>query len=216
MHSLEHIPVSIGEGCDPRRTATVRHSLPPWQRLVAILGGRVARAAAKRRPIVLSMRWNMGALNSHRLMRFLDSLGAKDALRSVQVFMNDSLNGRVLRELSPAASYFVFGLGPQCHSVMAQWEANEVQKYPRKEPRGIPRPNPLSLRGVPAKVGFARGLDQWWGSLALPHSCSWWRLCWTPAGKSDNSLIRGTATSELGLSAYGFVDADNLRIPQAT
>lgn len=139
-------------------------------------------------------------------MRFLDSLGAKDAAAPLQVFMTTH-SPVALRELS-GSQLFVVRSGPQRHSVMAAGEANEVQSTLRKDPEAFLAKSIIVCEGA-SEVGFARGLDQWWGSLGatsfLAHGGAYVDA---GGGSPDNSLIRGTALQNLGYRVMVFVDAD--------
>lgn len=163
------------------------------------------RAAASAAPIALVDEVEYG-LEPHRLMRFLDSLGAKDAAAPLQVFMTTH-SPVALRELS-GSQLFVVRSAPQRHSVMPAGEANEVQSTLRKDPEAFLAKSIIVCEGA-SEVGFARGLDQWWVSLGatsfLAHGGAYVDA---GGGSPDNSLIRGTALLNLGYRVMVFVDAD--------
>ena len=87
---------------------------------------------------------------------------AQGRCRPLQVFMTTH-SPVALRELS-GSQLFVVRSGPQRHSVMAAGEANEVQSTLRKDPEAFLAKSIIVCEGA-SEVGFARGLDQWWGSL---------------------------------------------------
>jgi hypothetical protein len=139
-------------------------------------------------------------------MRFLDSLGAKDAAAPLQVFMTTH-SPVALRELS-GSQLFVVRSGPERHSVMTAGQTNEVQSTLRADPEAFLAKSIIVCEGA-SEVGFARGLDQWWVSLGatsfLAHGGAYVNA---GGGTPDNSLIRGAALRNLGYRVLVFVDAD--------
>ena len=202
---LDAHSVSIGEGAIALHSETgiPLRSLGTGSSRLLVAG--LQRAAASAAPIALVDEVEYG-LEPHRLMRFLDSLGAKDAAAPLQVFMTTH-SPVALRELS-GSQLFVVRSAPQRHSVMPAGEANEVQSTLRKDPEAFLAKSIIVCEGA-SEVGFARGLDQWWVSLGatsfLAHGGAYVDA---GGGSPDNSLIRGTALLNLGYRVMVFVDAD--------
>ncbi|HEP8184351.1 AAA family ATPase [Pseudomonas aeruginosa] len=202
---LDAHSVSIGEGAIALHSETgiPLRSLGTGSSRLLVAG--LQRAAASAAPIALVDEVEYG-LEPHRLMRFLDSLGAKDAAAPLQVFMTTH-SPVALRELS-GSQLFVVRTGPERHSVMTAGQANEVQSTLRTDPEAFLAKSIIVCEGA-SEVGFARGLDQWWVSLGatsyLAHGGAYVNA---GGGTPDNSLIRGAALRNLGYRVLVFVDAD--------
>ncbi|MFI8742197.1 ATP-dependent nuclease [Pseudomonas sp. NPDC077405] len=202
---LDAHSVSIGEGAIALHSETgiPLRSLGTGSSRLLVAG--LQRAAASAAPIALVDEVEYG-LEPHRLMRFLDSLGAKDAAAPLQVFMTTH-SPVALRELS-GSQLFVVRSGPERHSVMTAGQANEVQSTLRTDPEAFLAKSIIVCEGA-SEVGFARGLDQWWVSLGatsfLAHGGAYVNA---GGGTPDNSLIRGAALRHLGYRVLVFVDAD--------
>ncbi|NWA29737.1 AAA family ATPase [Pseudomonas gingeri] len=202
---LDAHSVSIGEGAIALHSETgiPLRSLGTGSSRLLVAG--LQRAAASTALIALVDEVEYG-LEPHRLMRFLDSLGAKDAAAPLQVFMTTH-SPVALRELS-GCQLFVVRLGAERHSVMTTGGANEIQSTLRTDPEAFLAKSIIVCEGA-SEVGFARGLDQWWGSLGatsfLAHGGAYVNA---GGGSPDNSLIRGTALLNLGYRVLVFVDAD--------
>lgn len=177
---LDAHSVSIGEGAIALHSDTgiPLRSLGTGSSRLLVAG--LQRAAASAAPIALVDEVEYG-LEPHRLMRFLDSLGAKDAAAPLQVFMTTHSRSRCAN--CPAASYSLFGLGL---NATALWRQGRPTKY--KVPFGRTQrhssPNPLSFARVPARLASRVALTNGGAALALPHSWLMVALMWTPAGKS--------------------------------
>lgn len=202
---LDAHSVSIGEGAIALHSETgiPLRSLGTGSSRLLVAG--LQRAAASAAPIALVDEAEYG-LEPHRLMRFLDSLGAKDTAAPLQVFMTTH-SPVALRELS-GSQLFVVRSGPARHSVLTAGGANEVQSTLRTDPEAFLAKSIIVCEGA-SEVGFARGLDQWWVSLGatsfLAHGGSYVNA---GGGSPDNSLARGTALRNLGYRVLVFVDAD--------
>lgn len=202
---LDAHSVSIGEGAIALHSETgiPLRSLGTGSSRLLVAG--LQRAAAIAAPIALVDEVEYG-LEPHRLMRFLDSLGAKDVAAPLQVFMTTH-SPVALRELS-GSQLFVVRSGPERHSVMTAGQANEVQSTLRTDPEAFLAKSIIVCEGA-SEVGFARGLDQWWVSLGatsfLAHGGAYVNA---GGGTPDNSLIRGAALRNLGYRVLVFVDAD--------
>lgn len=202
---LDAHSVSIGEGAIALHSETgiPLRSLGTGSSRLLVAG--LQRVAASAAPIALVDEVEYG-LEPHRLMRFLDSLGAKDAAAPLQVFMTTH-SPVALRELS-GSQLFVARSGPERHSVMTAGGANEVQSTLRTDPEAFLAKSIIVCEGA-SEVGFARGLDQWWVSLGATSFLALGGAYVNAGGGSpDNSLIRGTALRNLGYRVLVFVDAD--------
>lgn len=202
---LDAHSVSIGEGAISLHSETgiPLRSLGTGSSRLLVAG--LQRAAASTAPIALVDEVEYG-LEPHRLMRFLDSLGAKDAAAPLQVFMTTH-SPVALRELS-GSQLFVVRSSPGRHSVVETGETNEVQSTLRTDPEAFLAKSIIVCEGA-SEVGFARGLDQWWVSLGatsfLAHGGAYVNA---GGGSPDNSFSRGTALRNLGYRVLVFVDAD--------
>ncbi|KAF4559683.1 AAA family ATPase [Pseudomonas sp. CES] len=194
---LDAHSVSIGDGAIALHSETgiPLRSLGTGSSRLLVAG--LQRAAASAAPIALVDEVEYG-LEPHRLMRFLDSLGAKDAVAPLQVFMTTH-SPVALRELTGSQLYVVRP-GPERHSIMTTGGANEVQSTLRTDPEAFLAKSIIVCEGA-SEVGFARGLDQWWVSLGatsfLAHGGAYVNA---GGGSPDNSLVRGTALRNLGKS----------------
>lgn len=170
-----------------------------------LLVAGLQRAAATIAPIALVDEVEHG-LEPHRLMRFLDSLGAKDATMPLQVFMTTH-SPVALRELL-GNQLFVVRADAGRHNVLPAGSTDEVQSTLRADPEVFLAKSIIVCEGA-SEVGFARGFDQLWSSLGAPsflaHGGSYANA---GGGSPDNSLKRGTALRKLGYRVLVFVDAD--------
>lgn len=170
-----------------------------------LLVAGLQRAAASIAPIALVDEVEYG-LEPHRLMRFLDSLGAKDVVAPLQVFMTTH-SPVALRELS-GAQLFVVRSSPDRHHVVKAGDANEVQSTLRSDPEAFLAKSIIVCEGA-SEVGYARGLDQCWVNFGASSFLALGGAYVNAGGGSpDNSLARGTALRRLGYRVLVFVDAD--------
>ncbi|WP_394560073.1 ATP-dependent endonuclease [Aquipseudomonas alcaligenes] len=202
---LDAHSVSIGEGAIAlhNEAGIPLRSLGTGSSRLLVAG--LQRAAATVAPIALVDEVEHG-LEPHRLMRFLDSLGAKDATQPLQVFMTTH-SPVALRELS-GGQLFVVRAGVGRHNVLLAGSSDEVQSTLRADPEVFLSKSVIVCEGA-SEVGFARGLDQMWTTLGatsfLAHGGSYANA---GGGSPDNSLNRGTALRKLGYRVLVFVDAD--------
>ncbi len=202
---LDAHSVSIGEGAIALHgeSGIPLRSLGTGSSRLLVAG--LQRAAASTAPIALVDEVEYG-LEPHRLMRFLDSLGAKDDTAPLQVFLTTH-SPVALRELS-SHQLFVVRSGQERHGVVAAGGDNEVQSTLRTDPEAFLAKSIIVCEGA-SEVGFARGLDQWWSSLGatsfLAHGGAYVNA---GGGSPDKSLVRGTALQNLGYRVLVFVDAD--------
>ncbi|KZL41509.1 chromosome segregation protein SMC [Pseudomonas syringae pv. syringae] len=207
---LDAHSVSIGEGAIALHSEAgiPLRSLGTGSSRLLVAG--LQRAAASVAPIALVDEVEYG-LEPHRLMRFLDSLGAKETVAPMQVFLTTH-SPVALRELS-GNQLFVVRACPDRHFALKAGDSNEVQSTLRADPEAFLAKSIIVCEGA-SEVGFARGLDQWWGRCGatsfLAHGGSYVNA---GGGTPDNSLVRGTALLHLGYRVLVFVDADKLSTP---
>ncbi|MDQ0589889.1 ATP-dependent nuclease [Variovorax paradoxus] len=203
---LDAHSVSIGDGAIALHgeTGIPLRSLGTGSSRLLVAG--LQRAAAGTAPIALVDEVEHG-LEPHRLMRFLDSLGAKEAAAPpLQVFLTTH-SPVALRELSGSQLFVVRSMGGH-HVVKLAGTSNEVQSTLRADPEAFLARSAIVCEGA-SEVGFARGLDQAWSHagarsfLALGGS-----YVNAGGGSPDNSFARGTALLNLGYRVLVFVDAD--------
>ncbi len=170
-----------------------------------LLVAGLQRAAANVAPIALVDEVEFG-LEPHRLMRFLDSLGAKDTTIPLQVFMTTH-SPVALRELS-GSQLFIVRTGADGHSVLPAGTTNEVQSTLRADPEAFLAKSIIVCEGA-SEVGFVRGLDQMWSDLgATSFLANGGSYVNAGGGSPDNSFKRGAALRKLGYRVMVFIDAD--------
>lgn len=96
-------------------------------------------------------------LEPHRIMRFLDAIGAKDPKEKTQSFVT-SHSPVVLRELSATQLFRIFALNGSHHAMSAQYDSAS-QGALRSFPDAFLAKSVLLCEGA-TEVGFLRGLDQ--------------------------------------------------------
>jgi hypothetical protein len=150
-------------------------------------------------------------LEPHRLTRLLDSLGANDLARPLQVFMT-SHSPVAIRELS-GNQVFVVRTQAGRHDVREVGVADDVQSTLRTDPEAFLAKSVIVCEGA-SEVGLARGLDQYWVSRG---EISFFALggAYVDVGGSnpDRCFVRGTALLRLGYRVLVLVDADKLPTP---
>lgn len=202
---LDSHSVSIGEGAIALHSDTgiPLRSLGTGSARLLVTG--LQRAASTSAPIALVDEVEYG-LEPHRLMRLLDSLGAKDATLPLQVFLTTH-SPVALRELS-GDQLFVVRPGPPRHAVAAAGTADEIQSTLRADPEAFLAKSVIVCEGA-SEVGFARGLDQWWvkcgASSFLANGGAYVNA---GGGNPDKAFARGTALRKLGYRVLVFIDAD--------
>ena len=208
---LDAHSVSIGDGAIALHgeTGIPLRSLGTGSSRLLVAG--LQRAAAGSAPIALVDEVEYG-LEPHRLMRFLDSLGAKEvAAPPLQVFLTTH-SPVALRELSGGQLFVVRPTGGH-HVVKPAGTSNEVQSTLRADPEAFLAKSAIVCEGA-SEVGFARGLDQAWvqagqrSFLALGGS-----YVNAGGGSPDNSFARGAALLNLGYRVLVFIDADKPSAP---
>ncbi len=170
-----------------------------------LLVAGLQRAASGVAPIALVDEVEFG-LEPHRLMRFLDSLGAKIEVPPLQVFLTTH-SPVALRELS---GHQLFVVRPEVagHRVVAAGSTNEIQSTLRMDPEAFLAKSIIVCEGA-SEVGFARGLDQFWVSLNQPSFLAKGGAYVNAGGGTpDNAFARASALQKLGYRTMVFVDAD--------
>lgn len=208
---LDAHSVSIGDGAIALHdeTGIPLRSLGTGSSRLLVAG--LQRAAAGVAPIALVDEVEYG-LEPHRLMRFLDSLGAKEAAAPpLQVFLTTH-SPVALRELS-GSQLFVVRPSAGHHVVKFAGTSNEVQSTLRADPEAFLARSAVVCEGA-SEVGFARGLDQAWVQTGARSFLALGGAYVNAGGGSpDNSFARGTALLNLGYRVLVFVDADKQCAP---
>lgn len=169
--------------------------------LVAGLQRQVAQAAS----IALVDEVEYG-LEPHRLIRFMDSLGAKDTPEPLQVFLTTH-SPVALRELS-GHQLFVVRPRQAHHEVLQAGISDDVQGTLRADPEAFLAKRIVVCEGA-SEVGLMRGLDQYWGTLGRPSFLALGGAYVNVNGGSpDNCYTRGSALLSLGYQVLVIVDAD--------
>ena len=170
-----------------------------------LLVAGLQRAAAAAATIALVDEVEYG-LEPHRLMRLLDSLGAKDTTQPLQVFMTTH-SPVTLRELQ-SNQLFVVRQRAGVHTATSAGTEDSIQGTLRKAAEAFLSKSVIVCEGA-SEVGFARGLDQWWVSCGatsfLAHGGSYVD---SGGGSPDQCYTRGEAFLKLGYRVLVFVDAD--------
>lgn len=145
-------------------------------------------------------------LEPHRLMRLLDSLGAKDAAQPLQVFMTTH-SPVTLRELSDD-QLFVVRQRAGIHTVTCAGSEVGIQGTLRKSAEAFLAKAVIVCEGA-SEVGFARGMDQWWVHCgATSFLARGGSYVDSGGGTPDQCFTRGKAFLKLGYRVLVFVDAD--------
>lgn len=170
-----------------------------------LLVAGLQRAASGNAPIALVDEVEFG-LEPHRLMRFLDSLGAKDPNGPLQVFLTTH-SPVALRELS-GNQLFVVRPGRNHHNVVRTGSSNEIQSTLRLDPEAFLAKSVIVCEGA-SEVGFARGLDQFWVGMGYASFLAKGGAYVNAGGGTpDNAFARASALTRLGYRTMVFVDAD--------
>lgn len=150
-------------------------------------------------------------LEPHRLICLLDSLGAKDPVSPLQVFMT-SHSPVAVRELSGNQVCIVRSHTGQ-HYVLKLGVADDVQSTLRADPEAFLAKSVLVCEGA-SEVGLARGLDQFWVGQSRPSfPALGGAYVDVGGGNPDRCFTRGTALLRLGYRVLVFVDADKAPTP---
>lgn len=115
------------------------------------------RKAAARSTIILIDELEHG-LEPHRIIRLLGSLGAKEKVPPLQVFMTTH-SPVALRELS-GSQLFIMRPATDMHKVLPVGTADNIQSTIRLYPDAFLSPSVIVCEGA-SEVGLMRGLDQY-------------------------------------------------------
>lgn len=202
---LDAHSVSIGDGAIALHSETgiPLRSLGTGSGRLLVAG--LQRAAATAATVALVDEVEYG-LEPHRLMRLLDSLGAKEPTAPLQVFMTTH-SPVTLRELT-GNQLFVVRQQSGVHTATCAGTDGGVQGTLRKAAEAFLSKSVIVCEGA-SEVGFARGMDQWWSSQGatsfLARGGSYFN---SEGGSPDQCFTRGEAFLKLGYRVLVFVDAD--------
>lgn len=144
-------------------------------------------------------------LEPHRIARLLDSLGAKEVIPTLQVFMT-SHSPVAIRELSGDQLFVVRNKERLC--VCNMGVSDEVQSTLRQVPEAFLAKSIIVCEGA-SEVGFLRGLDQYWTNQGLN---AFFALAGTyvnaGGGSPDNCFKRAIALKKLGYRVLVLLDGD--------
>lgn len=170
-----------------------------------LLVAGLQRAAAAAATVALVDEVEYG-LEPHRLMRLLNSLGAKDASEPLQIFMTTH-SPVTLKELS-GNQLFVVRQRQGVHTAICAGVDDGIQGSLRRVPEAFLSKSVIVCEGA-SEVGFARGMDQWWvhcGAISFQaHGGSYVDA---GGGSPDQCFVRGEAFLKLGYRVLVFIDAD--------
>ncbi|HEA5902252.1 TPA: ATP-binding protein, partial [Pseudomonas aeruginosa] len=203
---LDAHSVSIGDGAIAlhNEQGVPLRSLGTGSSRLLVAG--LQRVAAQRASIALVDEVEYG-LEPHRLVRLLDSLGAKENPPVLQCFITTH-SPVAVRELS-GNQVFVVRAGDQGqHEVRQVGVANDVQSTIRMDPEAFLARSVIVCEGA-SEVGFIRGLDQYWtndGNRSLLAAGT--AYVNAGGGTPDLSFDRGLALAKLGYRVMVLIDAD--------
>lgn len=202
---LDAHSVSIGDGAIAlhNETGIPLRSLGTGSGRLLVAG--LQRAAAPAANIALVDEVEYG-LEPHRLMRLLDSLGAKDPTEPLQVFMTTH-SPVTLRELA-GNQLFVTRQRAGIHTTACAGTGDGIQGTLRKAPEAFLSRSVVVCEGA-SEVGFARGMDQWWVQCgATSFLANGGSYVDAGGGSPDQCFTRGEAFLKLGYRVLVFIDAD--------
>lgn len=170
-----------------------------------LLVAGMQRAAAPQASILLVDEVEYG-LEPHRLIRLLDSVGAKDVTHPMQVFMTTH-SPVALRELSGDQVYVVRATNGM-HQALQVGVADDIQSTIRRDPEAFLARTVVVCEGA-SEVGFVRGMDQFCvqrGEVSLlAHGVAHVDV---GGGEPDKCFVRGIALLRLGYRVIVLVDND--------
>ncbi|USX27242.1 AAA family ATPase [Oxalobacteraceae bacterium OTU3CINTB1] len=151
-------------------------------------------------------------LEPHRLMRLLDSLGAKSEPPPLQVVMSTH-SPVALRELS-GHQIFVTRKGPVAHQICVAGIGDDIQSLLRKDPEIFLAKSILVCEGA-SEVGLVRGYDQYWTELeAASMLANGWAYADVGGGDPERCYRRAKALLDLGYKVVVFIDADKAPVKE--
>ena len=168
------------------------------------------RRAAGSGHIVLADEVEYG-LEPHRLIRFLGSLGAKDALPPLQAFLTTH-SPVALQELRGNQLFVVREIGGQ-HDVRAVGTANDIQGTIRCFPEAFLARSVIACEGA-SEIGFIRGIDQFRTEFGQPSLSALGVATFDCGGRTaDTPYERASVLQRLGYRAMVFRDNDKPPTP---
>lgn len=163
------------------------------------------RRAAGNGHIVLADEVEYG-LEPHRLIRFLGSLGAKDAIAPLQAFLTTH-SPVALQELRGDQLFVVRDKGGQ-HSVRIVGTANDIQGTIRCFPDAFLARSVIACEGA-SEIGFIRGIDQFRSENGHPSLSALGIATFDCGGRTaDTPYQRASVLQRLGYRAMVFRDND--------
>lgn len=204
---LDAHSVSIGDGAIALHNADgiPLRSLGTGSSRLLIAG--LQREAGNKASIALVDEVEYG-LEPHRLIRFLDSLGAKKENRPpLQAFITTH-SPVALRELSGSQLFIIRSQGAQ-HTIQLAGTADEIQGTIRSFPDAFLAKFVVVCEGS-SEVGFVRGMDQFGVEVHEEESLYAAGGAYVVAGGGhpDVSFERALALIHLGYSTIVVIDAD--------
>lgn len=168
------------------------------------------RVAADSASIILVDELEYG-LEPHRLIRLLNSLGAKENVPQLQVFMTTH-SPVAVRELN-GKQLFVVRSTAGGHQVREVGIANDVQSTIRLDPEAFLARTVIVCEGA-SEVGFVRGLDEYRVVQGQPSLlASGVAYVNVGGGEPDKCFVRGSALLSLGYRVIVLVDSDKPPTP---
>jgi hypothetical protein len=149
----------------------------------------------------------MYGLEPHRLTRLLNSLGAKDNLAPLQVFMTTH-SPVAVRELSGKQICVVRNVPEEVTYLLSVGVADDVQSTVRADPEAFLARNVIVCEEA-SEVGFIRGLDHYLTSIngrsMLAAGKAYVNV---GGGEPDRCFVRGLALRRVGYRVLVLVEAD--------
>lgn len=170
-----------------------------------LLVAGLQRKASKQSTILIADELEHG-LEPHRIIRLLDSLGAKESKPPLQVFMATH-SPVVLRELSGDQVVVLKPLTDK-HEVKVAGSSDEIQGTLRLYPEAFLAASILVCEGA-SEVGLVRGIDQYRVGNGL-QSLSALGVCLVDCfgGPADKPFTRASALGALGYRTAVLRDSD--------
>jgi hypothetical protein len=170
-----------------------------------LLVAGLERHAAGPAHVVLADEVEYG-LEPHRLIRFLDSLGAKDAEPQLQAFLTthspvaiQELDGRQL---------FILRADAERHTVRSVGTDNDIQGTIRCFPEALLAKAVVACEGA-SELGFVRGLARYYASIGAPPLGATGVALFDAGGRTPDSIYgRASVFQRLGYRTMVFRDAD--------
>lgn len=171
-----------------------------------LLVAGLQRVAAQKASIALVDEVEYG-LEPHRLIRLLDSLGAKENPPPLQAFLTTH-SPVAVRELRGDQIFVVRKQPDGSHHINMVGVEDDIQSTIRLDPEAFLARSVIVCEGA-SEVGLIRGLDQYW----VAQNCRSLLAAGTAyvnvgGGEPDRCFIRGLALLRLGYRVMVLVDAD--------